>query len=133
MTKNDHFFSLSEASKQTGKSKSVISKALKNGDLSYISKDDAGYKIDPSELFRVYPQKIENPVREPQKEQLETPPKDIENALKIKELELRLEAMEREKDLYKSQCDKIETEKEDWKKQAQTLLLKAPEKPVEKQ
>lgn len=132
MTKNGHFLSLSEASKQTGKSKSVISKALNNGDLSYVSKDASGYKIDPSELFRVFPSNNENTVLEQEKEQLETPIQNIENALKIKELELKLEAMEREKDLYKSQCDKIEVEKEDWKKQAQTLLLKAPEKPVER-
>ena len=63
---------------------------------------------------------------------METPTNNIENAFKIKELELKLEAVERERNLYKSQCDKIETEKEDWKKQAQTLLLKAPDKPVEK-
>ena len=49
--------SLREAADATGKSKSTISKALKIGKISYISKDEKGYQIDPSELFRVYPPK----------------------------------------------------------------------------
>ena len=47
--------SLRQAALETGKSKSTISNALKSGKISYISKDHTGYKIDPSELFRVYP------------------------------------------------------------------------------
>jgi spore germination protein GerM len=132
MSKNNHYLSLSEASKQTGKSKSVLSKALNNGILSYVEKNDAGYKIDPAELFRIFPIKNKNSVQEAEKEQFRTHNGNIENLLKIKELVLRLEAMEREKDFYRQQCDKVETEKEDWKKQAQTLLLKAPEKLVER-
>lgn len=132
MTKNNPYISLSEAAKQTGKSKSVLSKALNNGTLSYVEKSETGYKIDPSELFRVFELKNENPVQEPKKEQKRTHNENIENLLRIKELELKLEVTEREKDFYRLQCDKVETEKEDWKKQAQTLLLKAPEKPAEK-
>jgi predicted transcriptional regulator len=47
--------SLSQAAKETGRSKTTISKALKNGVLSYVSKTDKGYEIEPSELFRVFP------------------------------------------------------------------------------
>lgn len=47
--------SLSQAAKETGRSKATISKALKNGVLSYVSKTDKGYEIEPSELFRVFP------------------------------------------------------------------------------
>lgn len=49
--------SLRQAAEVTGKSKSTISKALSTGKLSYVTKDDNGYQIDPSELFRVYPPK----------------------------------------------------------------------------
>jgi hypothetical protein len=49
--------SLSQAAKETGKSKATLSKALNNGDLSYISKTEKGYEIDPAELFRVFPPK----------------------------------------------------------------------------
>jgi hypothetical protein len=110
----------------TGKSKSVISKALKNGDLSHSGKDDSGYKIDPAELFRVFPKKERNRTAE----------NEIENTYKIKELEARLELESQQKEFFKEQYQKVEQEKEDWKKQAQTLLLtdsrdKEPQKPTE--
>lgn len=132
MIKNNHYLSLSKASKITGKSKSVISKALNNGTLSYFEKNSAGYKIDPSELYRVFPVENTNAVLEHDKEQLRPPINSTDNAFKIKELELKLEAMKRERDFYQVQCDKSEAEKEDWKKQAQTLLLQNPDKPVKK-
>jgi len=49
--------SLRQAAEATGKSKSTISKALTSGKITYMSKDETGYKIEPSELFRVYPPK----------------------------------------------------------------------------
>ena len=49
--------SLRQAAEATGKSKSTISKALTSGKISYVSKDESGYQIEPSELFRVYPPK----------------------------------------------------------------------------
>lgn len=52
---NSKFLSLNQAAKEARKSPSTIHKALKNGKLSYISKDESGYRIDPSELFRVFP------------------------------------------------------------------------------
>lgn len=48
------YLTLGQAAKETGKSKATISKALKDGKISYIEKTKAGYKIDPSELFRVF-------------------------------------------------------------------------------
>jgi hypothetical protein len=46
---------LGEASRQTGKSKSAITKAIKNGRLSASKGDTGDWEIDPAELFRVYP------------------------------------------------------------------------------
>lgn len=51
------YLTLSQAAKETGVSKATLSKALKTGKISYVDKTDAGYKIDPAELFRVYPPK----------------------------------------------------------------------------
>lgn len=63
------YITLSQAAKETGVSKATLSKALKTGKVSYVDKTDAGYKIDPAELFRVYPPKQKvNPLPE----QLET-------------------------------------------------------------
>ncbi len=123
MVENRHYLSLSAAAKSTGKSKSVLSKALKNGDLSYVSKDANGYKIDPAELFRVFPKSTA--ANEP-KERSRTAAENPQNAFRIKEFELRLEATAKERDFYKDQVEKIETDRDDWKKQAQTLLLQSP-------
>ena len=64
-------FSLSQAAKETGRSKATISKALNNGVLSYVSKTDKGYEIEHSELFRVFPPKAKKTddvtTREPHK------------------------------------------------------------------
>jgi hypothetical protein len=49
------YFSLGQAAKEAGVAKSTISKALSSGKLSYREKNSDGYKIDPAELFRVYP------------------------------------------------------------------------------
>ena len=49
------YLSLGKAAKEAGVAKSTISKALSSGKLSYREKNRDGYKIDPAELFRVYP------------------------------------------------------------------------------
>src|ERR1700730_11739641 len=52
---NQMYLSLGKAAKEAGVAKSTISKALSSGKLSYREKNSDGYKIDPAELFRVYP------------------------------------------------------------------------------
>lgn len=54
------YFSLGQAAKEAGVAKSTISKALASGKLSYREKNSDGYKIDPAELFRVYPRTTKN-------------------------------------------------------------------------
>ena len=54
------YISLNDAAKLTGRAKSTISKALKNGRMSYISNDrKAGFQLDPAEVLRVFPEKTE--------------------------------------------------------------------------
>jgi hypothetical protein len=49
------FYTLGQAAKATGKTKTTIQVAIKTGRMS-ASKDDLGrYQIDPAELHRVYP------------------------------------------------------------------------------
>ena len=64
------FFTLSQAAKETCVSKATISRALKDGRLSYIEKTKSGYKIDASELFRVFSR---NPITELPTERYEIP------------------------------------------------------------
>lgn len=88
------YFSLNKASKETGKSTSVISRDLADGKISYIEKTKKGYKIDPAELFRVYPRKQENGIRTSKR----TGKKGIENSLLEREIELLREQLNSEKD-----------------------------------
>ena len=117
------YFTLSQAARETGKSKGTISKYLSNGKLSYISKDEKGYKIDPAELFRVFPK---NEKETDTNEQMRTPNKPQENNTLNPEVEL---LHERIKDKDKI-IDDLREDRNDWKKQAQTLLLQSPQKPV---
>ncbi len=59
------YLSLGKAAKEAGVAKSTISKALSSGKLSYREKNSDGYKIDPAELFRVYPKTAKTDADEP--------------------------------------------------------------------
>ena len=59
------YLSLGKAAKEAGVAKSTISKALSSGKLSYREKNSDGYKIDPAELFRVYPKTTKTDADEP--------------------------------------------------------------------
>lgn len=84
---NGTFLSLGQAAEACGRAKSTISKALRSGDLSYVEKTKKGYKIDPAELFRVFPKKRSE---EAAIEQSETLKETFENSA----LQASLEVME---------------------------------------
>jgi len=143
MVRTATYLTLSQASKETGKSKSVISKALKDGTMSYVAKDESGYKIDPAELFRVFPQ---NPVLEREIERSRTPERTGENALDVSMLQVEnkvLYARIQDKDEriaeLKEERQDLQRERDKWHETANKLLLtyspeaKPPEKPVEAQ
>lgn len=48
-------YSLFDAAKATGKNKTTIQRAIKNGKISAIKGDSGAYEIDPAELHRVFP------------------------------------------------------------------------------
>lgn len=81
-------FTLGEASKETGKSKSTLSKAVKTGKISATKLDDGSFSIEPVELFRVFPRVNTATV---EVEQSRTPDETHENSYKIKLLELELQ------------------------------------------
>lgn len=107
---------MGQAAKETGVSKATLSKALKNGRLSYVAKTTAGYEIDPAELFRVFPPKpsvnVENERSETHREHL-----------------LLDDAHRREVQLLREQLEEVRTDRDAWREQAQRLALAAPEIP----
>ena len=124
--KTPHAMTLGEAAKATGKSKTTISKYLHNGKLSYLGKDDSGYKIDPAELFRVFPPIDSNRERSLTRNITGvTPENNTDYKAQIEILKVKLES-------EKNRADNLQIERDDWKEQAQKLLLQAPQKPVER-
>ena len=109
---NTIYLSLGQAAKETGKSKGTISKYLKSGKLSYVSKEGNQYRIDPAELFRVFPQeKQEMNSCEPN----ENPNRN--NALE-REIELLRERLKEKDEIIAD----IREDRDQWRKQATTLL-----------
>ncbi len=103
------YLSLGEAAKAAGVAKGTISKALKSGKLSYADKTPAGYQIDPAELFRAFPRKQPETVKN---ERLETPKETVKTVV----LRAQLEAAER-------RAATAEADRDAWREQAQRLAL----------
>lgn len=106
------YLSLGQASKEAGVSKATISKALKSGRLSYVSKSTAGYEIDPAELFRVFPKKPLATVDSERSETLvETGKSDV---------------YQLENQMLRAQLEDLKSERDAWREQAQRLALTGP-------
>jgi excisionase family DNA binding protein len=125
--------SLLEAANRTGKTKPTILKAIKRGRLSAKKDEHEQWRIDPAELFRVYP-----PVNE-QGSSEETRFPAVEA--------VELDAVKRERDLLQAQVDDLrrrldasEQERRDTSRQLTALLTDqrkpeavaiSPQKPTE--
>lgn len=81
--------SLSAAAKEADRSKSTISRAIKEGRMSAARCEDGSYQIDPAELYRVFPV----PVPQPAASNTRQPPVEWDGILRM-----QLEVAERERD-----------------------------------
>ena len=114
---------LGQAAKETGKSKSVISSAIKSGRLSAIKSDTGSWQIDPAELFRVFPKQN---TQNPEKEQNSTPENALQNRLLEREIELLHERLTEKDDII----DDLRQDRDHWRQQATALLT--DERPQER-
>lgn len=48
-------YSLGQAARAAGRSKTTINRAIKSGKLSASRREDGSYEVDPAELTRAYP------------------------------------------------------------------------------
>lgn len=111
------YLTLGEASKETGVQKSTLSKALKSGKLSYFEKTSAGYKIEPSELFRIYPRKPQVTVTDTvASERLDIPERNPDF--------IRLQV---EVELLRERLTETQEQRDKWQAQAMQLALPKPE------
>ncbi|MGB3723540.1 MAG: hypothetical protein WA979_12080 [Pacificimonas sp.] len=113
------YISAGQAATLAGVSKATISKALKSGKISYISKDKSGYQIDPAEVARVYPPK---PSRKVEGERSETPVNTHENRV----LEVELKAANDMRSRLEAEIEDLKTQRDKWQGQAERLLLERP-------
>jgi len=109
--------SLSQAAKETGKSKSTINRAIKTGKLSATRHEDGTYSIAASELFRVFPHGTHN-----RSEWIDTQPQAEPDRTATVRIEALEAALQREREVNAD----LMADRDHWRQQA-TALLSAPE------
>lgn len=80
-------WSVSRAARETGLSKSTISRAIKSGRISAAKQHDGSYLIEPAELFRVYSRSVAQPPSDARHDALRNP-HDEAPATTLNEVEL---------------------------------------------
>lgn len=98
------YLTLGQAAKEAKKSKATISKYIKNGNLSVVEKGKDGFKIDPSELFRVFPPSEQRTVDNEQSQTLANS-RVLNDSLSVKTL---IEELQNDKEDYKRRLDNAE-------------------------
>ena len=110
-------YTLNEAAKAVGKSKTTIHRAIKSGKISASKLDSGAYSIDPSELRRVF--------------QVGTPERSIRNDTEHRETavgtaDIRLEMLEKERERERQQLEEtiadLREDRDKWRQQATALL-----------
>lgn len=111
--------SLSQAAKATGKSKSTINRAIKNGKLSATRHEDGTYSIAASELFRAFPNGT--PTRSEWVDAQPRPEPERAADIRIDALE---SALQREREVNAD----LMADRDHWRQQATALLAAPPKK-----
>src|SRR5437763_9123898 len=112
---------LAEAAKETGLTKPAIFKSIQQGRVP-ATKDDKGQcRIDPAELFRVYPPAAKKAITETQTGNLELLLKFKEVETKLEVTEKRLLDKESEIENFRAQVGDLRTERERWRTQAEQI------------
>jgi hypothetical protein len=113
-------YTLGQAAKATGKSKTTIQRSVAKGLISGEKGQNGEYRIDPAELHRVFPLKNSGTVLEGTIWNDTRPQGDpTELAARIKALE---EMLVREREAL----DEIRADRDAWKQQATALLSGPP-------
>jgi excisionase family DNA binding protein len=114
---NPYLITLGQAAKQAKVAKSTITRALQNGELSYVERAKNGYLIDPAELDRWTSHR-------PKKQELDTSAGQSETPATAL-LEQQIEHLRELVQVEKRRADAAENDRDEWRKQAQTLAITA--------
>ena len=110
-------YTLNEAAKAVGKSKTTIHRAIKSGKISASKLESGAYAIDPSELHRVFQTgTVERTIRN-DTEQRETA---------VGTADIQLEILEKERERERQQLEEtiadLREDRDKWRQQATALL-----------
>ena len=110
-------YTLNEAAKAVGKSKTTIHRAIKSGKISASKLDSGAYAIDPSELHRVFQDGTMERNTRNDTEQAKTTSGTDDIRLKILEKE-----RERERQQLEETIADLREDRDKWRQQATALL-----------
>jgi excisionase family DNA binding protein len=112
-------YTLGEAAKATGKSKTTVQRAIAKGKIS-AEKNGGGYSIDPSELHRVFPlQRVDTVSRDPDVN-TSRPLETIDNTSILR---VRIEALEALLSREQEVTSDLREDRDKWRQQATALLV----------
>nr|WP_162623895.1 hypothetical protein [Paracoccus saliphilus] len=114
-------YTLGDAAKAAGKSKTTIHRAIKTGKISASKADDGSYSIDPAELHRVFPSPSQEVLRVPL---LRNDMEHHSNALETLRIQLEMHEKEREREraLLQETIADLREDRDKWRQQATSLL-----------
>jgi len=117
---------MTEAAKLTGKQRQTIHKAIKEGRISAVRSEAGEWRIDPAELFRVYPPL--STVNDNQSAQVDAGLQRVDSGLQ-REVELLRERIREKDDIISD----LREDRDHWRQQATALLTDQRPKPPAEQ
>ena len=107
---------LKQAAKEVGLSKPAVLKAIQKGKISANKDENGRWKIEPAELFRVYPRR--KPVNKVNDNQLTEGNDKVTSSLQVE-----VEILREKNKLQKERLEEIQEQRDQWREQANKLLL----------
>jgi hypothetical protein len=121
-------FSIRDAAREAGVSKTSILRAIQSGRMSAPKKDDGGYAIDPAELFRVFPPKGtqqgqgDSPGTRSEGQTVPsqgTPGPDHALEVRLAKAEAQLEALKEVLEVERKRAEELRQERDKWSNMAE--------------
>ena len=121
--------SASEAAREVGKSVQTITRAIQSGRLSASGPKGGPYRIDPSELFRVYPRRTPEPSATPSMAGDASGEKPSATGNLEVEVKMLREMLAREQDTVADLRARLDSEAEE-RRRLTALLTHRPDEPA---
>ena len=114
-------YTLGDAAKATGKSKTTLHRAIKSGRISASKAEDGSYSIEPAELHRVFPAVTAGT---PQALLPRNDEEQLSNTLAALRTQLEIQEKERDREraLLQETIADLREDRDKWRQQATSLL-----------